>query len=79
MHGGRRKKTGHRDATLAALTLAFGLVCRPALAQNDILLPAQNPFGYSVGIAYETDPDGRTSRSIPADLAQIAQYFRPST
>jgi hypothetical protein len=35
-----------------------------------------NPFGYNVGIAYETDTSIRPGQSIPADLAQINQYFK---
>jgi hypothetical protein len=42
---------------------------------NDVLIPAATPFGYNVGINYETDVDGRTGRSITADLNQITQYF----
>jgi hypothetical protein len=41
----------------------------------DTLVPLATPFGYNVGIDYETDIDGRTGRSITADLDQITQYF----
>jgi hypothetical protein len=61
--------------TVLRALLAAGLISRPALAQNDVLIPAANPFGYNVGIDYETDLDGRTGRSITADLNQITQYF----
>jgi hypothetical protein len=47
----------------------------PAGAANDPLVPAKTPFGYNVGINYETNVDGRTGRSISADLDQITQYF----
>jgi hypothetical protein len=56
---------------LAVLLAASG----PAGAASDVLVPAQTPFGYNVGIDYETDVDGRTGRSITADLNQITQYF----
>jgi hypothetical protein len=61
---------------LRALMVATGLISWPALAQNDVLIPAANPFGYNVGINYETDVDGRTGRSVTADLNQITQYFQ---
>jgi hypothetical protein len=38
-------------------------------------VPAKTPFGYNVGINYETNVNGRTGRSISADLDQITQYF----
>jgi hypothetical protein len=47
----------------------------PAGAANDPLVPAKTPLGYNVGVAYETNVDGRTGRSISADLDQITQYF----
>jgi hypothetical protein len=56
---------------LAVLLAASG----PAGAASDVLVPAQTPFGYNVGIDYETDVAGRIGRSIPADLNQITQYF----
>lgn len=41
----------------------------------DPLIPLNTPFGYNVGINYETWENGRTGYSISADLDQITQYF----
>src|SRR6476646_10714362 len=42
----------------------------------DPLIPAKTPFGYNVGINYDSWQDGRVGYSIPADLNQIYQNFR---
>ena len=40
------------------------------------IVPANTPFNYNLGIDYETWENGRTGRSISADLDQIGQYFK---
>ena len=40
------------------------------------IVPANTPFSYNLGIDYETWENGRTGRSISADLDQIGQYFK---
>jgi hypothetical protein len=40
------------------------------------LVPANTPFNYNLGVDYETWENGRTGRSISADLGQIGQYFK---
>ncbi len=42
---------------------------------NVNLVPANTPFGYNVGINYESWEVGRTGYSITADLNQITQNF----
>lgn len=42
----------------------------------DPLIPADTPFGYNVGINYESWEVGRTGYSIKADLNQIADDFK---
>ena len=42
---------------------------------TDPLVPINTPFRYNVGINYESWENGRTGRSITADLNQITQYF----
>ncbi len=66
--------TKSRPSTLFGLAV-FLAASGSAGAANDVLVPAKTPFGYNVGIDYETDVDGRTGRSITADLNQIGQYF----
>jgi len=58
------------------ILLGTGFIGRQAFAQNDPLIPSASPFGYNVGIDYETDQDGRTGYSVTADLNQITQYFQ---
>lgn len=41
----------------------------------DPLVPAKTPFGYNVGVNYESWEVGRTGYSIEADLNQIYQNF----
>jgi len=40
------------------------------------LIPADTPFGYYIGINYESWDYGRVDRSIAADLEQVTQYFK---
>lgn len=40
------------------------------------IVPANTPFNYNLGVDYETWENGRTGRSISADLDQIGQYFQ---
>jgi hypothetical protein len=40
------------------------------------IVPANTSFNYSLGVDYETWENGRTGRSISADLDQIDQYFK---
>ena len=40
------------------------------------IVPANTPFEYNLGVNYETWENGRTGRSISADLDQIGQYFK---
>lgn len=42
---------------------------------SDPLIPKDTPFGYRIGINYESWESGRTGYSISADLDQITQYF----
>jgi hypothetical protein len=42
---------------------------------TDPLVPAKTPFGYNVGVNYESWEVGRTGYSIEADLNQIHQNF----
>ena len=43
---------------------------------TDPLVPSKTPFGYNVGVNYESWEDGRVGYSIPKDLDQIFQNFR---
>ena len=43
---------------------------------TDPLVPSKTPFGYNVGVNYESWEDGRVGYSIPNDLDQIFQNFR---
>ncbi len=45
-------------------------------AAADPLIPAKTPFGYNVGVNYESWEVGRTGYSITADLDQIYDNFR---
>ncbi|MCB1501749.1 MAG: hypothetical protein KDK07_18510 [Bauldia sp.] len=45
-------------------------------AASDPLVPAKTPFGYNVGVNYESWEVGRTGYSIAADLDQIHENFR---
>ena len=45
-------------------------------AAAEPLIPAKTPFGYNVGINYESWEVGRTGYSIKADLDQIYDDFR---
>ena len=45
-------------------------------AAADPLVPAKTPFGYNVGVNYESWEVGRTGYSIAADLDQIYDDFR---
>lgn len=45
-------------------------------AEADPLVPSKTPFGYNVGVNYESWEVGRTGYSISADLAQISQNFK---
>ena len=40
------------------------------------IVPTNTPFNYNLGVDYETWENGRTGRSISADLDQIGQYFK---
>ncbi|MFO1162995.1 MAG: DUF4214 domain-containing protein [Reyranellaceae bacterium] len=40
------------------------------------IVPSNTPFNYNLGIDYETWENGRTGRSISADLDQIGQYIK---
>ena len=42
---------------------------------TDPLVPARTPFNYNLGINYETWVNGRTGRSITADLDAITKNF----
>ena len=42
----------------------------------DPLVPTKTPFGYNVGVNYESWEVGRTGYSIKADLDQIYEDFR---
>jgi len=44
-------------------------------AAADPLIPAKSPFGYNVGVNYESWEVGRTGYSITADLNQIHENF----
>ena len=58
--------------TLPLTALAAVLASGPALAG---VVPGTSPFGYNVGINYESYTAGRNNRNIDADLNQITQYF----
>lgn len=45
-------------------------------AEVDPLVPSKTPFGYNVGVNYESWEVGRTGYSISADLAQISDNFK---
>jgi len=45
-------------------------------AEADPLVPSKTPFGYNVGVNYESWEVGRTGYSISADLEQISQNFK---
>ena len=59
---------------------AAGNVSAPQIVtlslQSDPLVPTDTPFGYNVGINYESWESGRTGYSISADLDQITEYFK---
>lgn len=55
-------------AAVAAAVLASG----SAFAG---VVPGTTPFGYNVGINYESYTVGRNNRNVGADLDQITQYF----
>jgi hypothetical protein len=44
-------------------------------AAADPLIPAKSPFGYNVGVNYESWEVGRVGYSIKADLNQIHDNF----
>ncbi len=49
--------------------------CRAATRARRCRGAGTTPFGYNVGINYETYTVGRNNRDITADLNQITQYF----
>lgn len=63
----------HRGTKAAGADMAKGIAKKDAV---DPLVPAKTPFGYNIGVNYESWEAGRTGYSITADLDQISQNFR---
>jgi len=69
---------GMAELTVVAIDTAGHVSFREAVSielTSDPLIPANTPFGYYIGINYESWEYGRTGYSISADLDQITQYF----